>query len=228
MNLDTREVAKFDALAKNWWNPEGPFKTLHQINPLRLSFIEKKVSLEGKKVLDVGCGGGILTEALARAGAQASGIDGAASVIDIARSHAKDAELAIDYHCITVEEFAQTDPKTFDVITCMELLEHVPDPQSVIKSCRELLKPGGIIFFSTLNRTLKSYLLAIIGAEYVMKLLPKGTHDYQKFIRPSELVRWCRDEGFEHFEFEGVHYHPFTNTFSLNSNIDVNYLVSVR
>ncbi len=228
MNLDTREVAKFDALAKDWWNPEGPFKTLHQINPLRLSFIEKKALLEGKKVLDVGCGGGILTEALARSGEHTSGIDGATSVIDIARSHAKDAGLTIDYHCITVEEFAQTDPHTFDVITCMELLEHVPDPQSVIKSCRELLKPGGIIFFSTLNRTLKSYLLAIIGGEYVMKLLPKGTHDYQKFIRPSELVRWCRDEGFEHFEFEGIHYNPFARTFSLDSNIDVNYLVGVR
>lgn len=222
----TEEVNKFNALAQQWWDTQGPLKPLHALNPLRLQFIKEQIDLKGKHVLDVGCGGGILTESLAKTGAHATGIDLASDVLNVAREHANAQQLTIDYQCIAIETFALQHPHTFDAITCMELLEHVPDPQQVISACKQLLKPNGILFLSTLNRNLKSFLLAIIGAEYVLNLVPKGTHEYAKFITPAELSRLLREEDFEVEQIRGLSYNPLTQTFKLSTDCAVNYLLS--
>jgi 2-polyprenyl-6-hydroxyphenyl methylase/3-demethylubiquinone-9 3-methyltransferase len=227
-NVDPTEVAKFDALATSWWDTEGESKPLHEINPLRLSYIKTRSELDGQKAIDVGCGGGILTESLAKNGALATGIDMGEMPLKIAKLHAMEAELNIDYQQLTVEEKAQQAPNSFDVVTCMEMLEHVPDPVSIIKACSDLVKPGGNVFFSTLNRHPKSYLVAVLGAEYLMKMLPKGTHSYQRFIKPSEIASWCRQAGLEVADITGLSYNPFTKTFKLGDDVKVNYLVHCR
>lgn len=223
-NVDTGEIAKFNAIAAQWWDPHGSFKPLHDINPLRLKFIEDHVLLSGKKVLDVGCGGGILAESMSARGAIVTGIDAADDALQAGRQHAAASGLSIDYRRITVEELVQEQTAGFDVITCMEMLEHVPDPQSVIDACARLCKPGGKLFFSTLNRNLKSYLLAILGAEYVLQLIPKGTHRYSEFIKPSELGVWLRKAGLTLMELRGITYNPLLRRYSLTQDVDVNYL----
>jgi len=227
-NVDPNEVAKFEALATSWWDTEGESKPLHQINPLRLSFIKSKCKLSDKAVIDVGCGGGILSEALAKSGGQVSGIDMGKMPLDIAKLHALEAELTIDYQQITVEQKAEQDGEKFDVVTCMEMLEHVPDPVSVIKACSQLVKPGGDVFFSTLNRHPKAYLFAVVGAEYLLNMLPKGTHDYKRFIRPSEMASWCRQAGLEVSDITGLSYNPLTQNYSLGDDVKVNYLMHCR
>lgn len=224
-NVDAAEIAKFEALARRWWDLEGEFRPLHDINPLRLNYIEKRAALVGQKLLDVGCGGGILSEGMSHRGAIVTGIDMGEAPLQVARLHAMESELEIDYIKITVEEYAEAHAGEFDVVTCLEMLEHVPSPESVILSCRKLLKPGGNLFLSTINRNPKAYLSAIIGAEYVLKILPKGTHDFAKLIRPSELARWIRQSGFELVDITGMAFNPLTNRYRLTSNSDVNYLV---
>lgn len=224
-NVDPQEIAKFDALAKNWWDPEGDFKPLHAINPLRLAFIQKFISLNKKNILDVGCGGGILTESMAELGGNVTGIDLAENVLEIARQHAKFKKLSIDYQKIDVETLATQQAEQYDIVTCMELLEHVPEPNKIIAACTQLAKPGGKLFFSTINRNVKAYLFAVVGAEYILKLLPKGTHDYSKFIRPSELADFARAAKLEVKDFAGISYQPFTQKYQLTDNIDVNYLL---
>ena len=225
MNADPSELAKFSALAHRWWDPESEFKPLHQINPLRLDWIDRIAKLAGKSALDVGCGGGILTEAMARRGARVKGIDLAEKALKVAQLHLHESALAVDYEAVSAEDLAARSPGSFDVVTCMELLEHVPDPASTVSACARLARSGGQVFFSTINRNLKSYAFAVIGAEYVLKLLPKGTHDYMKFIRPSELARHCRDAGLEVREIIGMTYNPFTRVYSLGTDTGVNYLV---
>ncbi|NOQ77624.1 MAG: bifunctional 2-polyprenyl-6-hydroxyphenol methylase/3-demethylubiquinol 3-O-methyltransferase UbiG [Methylococcaceae bacterium] len=227
-NVDPNEVAKFEALATSWWDPEGESKPLHEINPLRLNFIESKCKLDGQQVIDVGCGGGILSEVLAKSGGHVTGIDMGKMPLDIAKLHALEAELTIDYQQITAEQKAEQDAEVFDVVTCMEMLEHVPDPVSVIKACSQLVKPGGDVFFSTLNRHPKAYLFAVVGAEYLMNMLPKGTHDYKRFIRPSEMASWCRQAGLEVADITGLSYNPFTKTYALGDDVKVNYLMHCR
>jgi 2-polyprenyl-6-hydroxyphenyl methylase/3-demethylubiquinone-9 3-methyltransferase len=222
-NADPAELKKFGELAHRWWDPRGEFRPLHEINPLRLAWIRELASLEGKDVLDVGCGGGILAEAMARSGARVTGIDLADKPLKVAELHLVESGLAVHYEKISAEEKTRTHSNRFDVVTCMELLEHVPDPASTIGACARLAKPGGRVFFSTLNRNPKSYLFAVIGAEYVLKLLPKGTHDYARFIRPSELARWCREAGLRPLEFKGMTYNPVTQQYRLGDNCDVNY-----
>lgn len=224
-NIDLSEVAKFNAIASDWWNPAGAFKTLHDINPLRLAFMRESLDFTGKKVLDVGCGGGILSESMAKLGAAVTAIDLSENVIQVAQQHAQQENLTIDYKIITVEELAEKKPESFDIITCMELLEHVPDPTSIITACSKLAKPNASLFFSTLNRNLKAYLFAVIGAEYFLKLLPKGTHDYNKFIRPSEFANWARAAGLEVKKLKGLSYHPLQKEYKITDNIDVNYLI---
>ena len=229
MNIDRAELDKFSALAHRWWDPNSEFKPLHQINPLRLGWIERLSSgLVGKRILDIGCGGGILSESMARLGAQVTGIDLAEKPLKVAQLHALDAGVSVDYQAIAAEDLAQTAPASFDVVTCMEMLEHVPDPASTVRACATLVKPGGSVFFSTINRNPKSYLFAVIGAEYVLGLLPKGTHDYQKFIKPSELARYAREAGLESDELLGMSYNPFTQTYKLGTDTDVNYLMAYR
>jgi 2-polyprenyl-6-hydroxyphenyl methylase/3-demethylubiquinone-9 3-methyltransferase len=225
-NIDEQELAKFSALAARWWDPQSEFKPLHDINPLRLAYINQYSGhLAGQAVLDVGCGGGILSESLARQGADVTGIDMGEASLNVAKLHLYESNLKINYRCITVEQLAIEQPDHFDVVTCMEMLEHVPDPASVIEACCRLVKPSGHVFFSTINRTLKSYLLAIIGAEYILKLLPKGTHEYEKFICPTELARWARQIGLDIKAMTGLHYNPLTQTYSLAPGVSVNYLV---
>jgi 2-polyprenyl-6-hydroxyphenyl methylase/3-demethylubiquinone-9 3-methyltransferase len=224
-NIDPVEIKKFEDLASRWWDKQGEFKPLHEMNPLRLNFINHGSPLAGKNVCDVGCGGGILTESMASCGATSSGIDMGKAPLAVARLHAMESELDIDYHQMTAEELASQKPAEFDVITCMEMLEHVPDPSSVIEACATLVKPGGSVYFSTINRNPKSYALAIVGAEYVMKMLPRGTHDFSKFIKPSELDEWARDAGLELVDIKGVNYNPFTSLFSQSQDVDVNYMV---
>ncbi len=224
-NADPLELQKFGDLAHRWWDPTSEFKPLHDINPLRLDWIDRHTTLAGKKVLDVGCGGGILTEAMASRGASVTGIDLSDKPLGVARLHLFDSGLAIDYRKIAVEALAEEAPGSFDAVTCMEMLEHVPDPASVVRACAALVKPGGQVFFSTLNRNPKSYLMAIIGAEYVLRLLPKGTHDYARFLRPSELARFAREAGLQVEELMGMSYNPFKQTYSLGRDTDVNYLV---
>lgn len=223
-NVETAEVNKFADLAHQWWDTQGVFKPLHQLNPLRLHFIDSRASLAGKRVLDVGCGGGILSEAMAKSGATVTGIDMAEKSLQVAELHALEAGVAVSYQCIAVEALAETQPASFDVVTCMEMLEHVPDPASVVRACAALVKPGGHLFFSTLNRNAKAYLMAVIGAEYVLNLLPKGTHDYSKFIKPSELAGWLRANGLELQSQTGISYHPIRKQYALSVDTSVNYL----
>jgi 2-polyprenyl-6-hydroxyphenyl methylase/3-demethylubiquinone-9 3-methyltransferase len=223
-NVDKAEIAKFEALASRWWDPQSEFKPLHDINPLRLAFINDRVGLKGKKVLDVGCGGGILSESMAALGADVTGIDLGEAPLAVAKLHMKESGLKVNYQKISAEDLAAQTPKAFDVVTCLEMLEHVPDPASTIAACQQLVRPGGQIFFSTLNRNPKSFLFAIVGAEYVLNLLPRGTHEYQKFIRPSELERAARAAGLRLRELTGMHYNPITRRYTLGPGVDVNYL----
>jgi 2-polyprenyl-6-hydroxyphenyl methylase/3-demethylubiquinone-9 3-methyltransferase len=225
LNADPRELEKFSALAHRWWDPQSEFRPLHQINPLRLDWVDRIAPLAGKSALDVGCGGGILAEAMAQRGARVKGIDLSDKALKVAQLHSLESRIAVDYEAISAEDLALRSPSSFDVVTCMELLEHVPDPASTVRACARLARPGGRVFFSTINRNLKSYLFAVIGAEYVLKLLPKGTHDYAKFIKPSELARHCRDAGLGVREVVGMTYNPFTRSYALGNDADVNYLV---
>jgi len=225
MNADPHELEKFSALAHRWWDPESEFKPLHRINPLRLDWIDRIAKLSGKSALDIGCGGGILAEAMARRGARVKGIDLSEKALKVAQLHLHESKLAVDYEAISAEDLAARSPGTYDVVTCMELLEHVPDQASTVRACAQLARTGGQVFFSTINRNLKSYVLAVIGAEYVLKLLPKGTHDYAKFIKPSELARHCREAGLGVREIIGMSYHPLTRTYALGRDADVNYLL---
>jgi 2-polyprenyl-6-hydroxyphenyl methylase/3-demethylubiquinone-9 3-methyltransferase len=224
-NIDDTELEKFDAIASGWWDPEGPFRPLHELNPARLRFISERAEIEGASVLDVGCGGGILAEAMARNGGQVTGIDVAPRVLATAKLHLLESGLDIDYREITVEDQAQESPAAFDLVSCMEMLEHVPDPASIIQSVQKLLKPGGNGFFSTLNRTPLAFALGIVGAEYIARLLPRGTHRYDRFIRPSELSAWLREAGLVVRDIVGLHYNPITRTVMLGGNVKVNYLV---
>lgn len=227
LNADPQELAKFGDLAHRWWDPDGEFRPLHQINPLRLEWIAGLAQLPGREVLDVGCGGGILAESMARRGAKVLGIDLSTKPLKVAQLHAMEAGIeGLDYREVAVEQLADERPSSFDVVTCMEMLEHVPEPASVVRACAQLVKPGGRVFFSTLNRNPKSFLFAIVGAEHVLGLLPKGTHEYAKFIRPSELSRFARDAGLEVDHFKGMEYNPLTRRYWLSSNTDVNYLVA--
>ncbi|WP_297451058.1 bifunctional 2-polyprenyl-6-hydroxyphenol methylase/3-demethylubiquinol 3-O-methyltransferase UbiG [Ferrovum sp.] len=228
VNHDPAELAKFSQLAHRWWDPESEFKPLHDLNPHRLSWIGKWGSLSDKQVLDVGCGGGILSESMARLGARVHGIDLAEKPLGVARLHALDSGVPVTYQCISVEDLALAQPHQYDVVTCMEMLEHVPDPASVVQACARLIKPEGFVFFSTLNRNLKSYLFAILGAEYLLRLLPRGTHDHGRFIKPSELSRWARHAHLTVEEIEGVHYHPLTRQYRLGPEPSVNYLMACR
>jgi 2-polyprenyl-6-hydroxyphenyl methylase/3-demethylubiquinone-9 3-methyltransferase len=224
MNVDPDEIAKFEKLAERWWDPHSEFRPLHEINPLRLGFIIDRVGLNGKTVLDIGCGGGILTEAMAAAGAQVTGIDLGDSPLAVAKLHLKESNQHVEYRKIAAEDLAREQPAAFDVVTCMELLEHVPDPASTVRACAQLVKPGGHVFFSTINRNPKAWLFAIVGAEYVLGLLPRGTHDYMKFIKPSELAAWARAAGLNPREFTGMHYNPLSQRYSLGPGVDVNYI----
>ena len=224
MNADQAELDKFSKLAHRWWDPEGEFRPLHDINPLRLEWIARHAALEGAAVLDVGCGGGILTEAMAQRGARVTGIDLSDKALRVAELHLHESKLSIEYLGTSVEDYAASRPETFDVVTCMELLEHVPDPASMVAACARLVRPGGQVFFSTINRNPKSYLFAVVGAEYVLGLLPKGTHDYTRFIKPSELARWSRAAGLQVDELIGMTYNPITRRYRLGADCDVNYL----
>lgn len=224
-NADSAELAKFGALAAQWWDPAGPMGPLHAINPLRMAFIERFEDLQDRKVLDIGCGGGILSEALARAGADTLGIDLAEDALAAAAAHAKPAGLSLQYRAIAAEQLAAEQPGAYEIITCMEMLEHVPDPAAIIGACDKLLAPGGRLYLSTLNRNPKSFVQAIVGAEHLLGLIPKGTHDYARFIRPSELARWCRQAGLEVGAMQGMSYNPLTRTHRLSDDVDVNYLM---
>jgi 2-polyprenyl-6-hydroxyphenyl methylase/3-demethylubiquinone-9 3-methyltransferase len=228
-NVDAQELAKFSELAHRWWDPESEFRPLHQINPLRLEWIDSIASLAGKDVLDVGCGGGLLAEAMAQRGARVLGIDMAAKPLKVAMLHAMESGCAgVDYREISAEALAAESPARYDVVTCMEMLEHVPDPASVVAACARLVKSGGWVFFSTINRNPKSFLFAIVGAEYVLNLLPRGTHEYAKLIRPSELARWCRDAGLQVRHTRGMEYNPLTKRYWLSGDTSVNYLFACQ
>ncbi|WP_439510577.1 bifunctional 2-polyprenyl-6-hydroxyphenol methylase/3-demethylubiquinol 3-O-methyltransferase UbiG [Marinimicrobium koreense] len=228
-NVDAAEVAKFEALASRWWDRESEFKPLHDINPLRANFIDEHSPVAGRKVLDVGCGGGILSEALAQRGAEVTGVDMGEAPLGVARLHAQESGLTIDYRQVTAEALAEQEAGQYDIVTCLEMLEHVPDPASVIRACATLVKPGGHVYFSTINRNPKAYVFAIVGAEYLLKLLPKGTHDYRKFIRPAELSRWMRAASLELKTLTGMTYNPLTKTYKLDPNdVSVNYLLHAR
>ncbi len=229
MNADPQELAKFSELAHRWWDPESEFRPLHQINPLRLAWIDDVVPLKGRIALDVGCGGGILADAMARRGADVLGIDLSGKALKVAQLHAMEAATpSVQYREIAAEALALEQPARYDVVTCMEMLEHVPDPASIVRACADLAKPGGHVFFSTLNRNPKSFLFAIVGAEYVLKLLPRGTHEYARFIRPSELARWCRDAGLEVTATRGMEYSPFTRRYWMSEDTSVNFLFACR
>ena len=227
-NVDQTELAKFGALAARWWDPNSEFKPLHDINPLRLAWIDKRAGLAGKRVIDIGCGGGILAESMARRGADVTGIDLSEKPLNVAKLHLLESGQHVDYQLIAAEEIAKQQPESFDCVTCMEMLEHVPDPLSTVRAAATLTKPGGWIFFSTLNRNPKSFLFAIIGAEYVLNLLPKGTHEYRRFITPAELAAMARSAGLTVSEFIGMTYNPFSKIYALNDDVSVNYIVACR
>ena len=227
-NIDPAEVGKFEELASRWWDSGSEFKPLHDINPLRLNFIDQHARIKGKRVVDVGCGGGILSESMAARGAEVVGIDAGKAPLTVARLHALESGIELDYRQLTAEQLAEEEPESFDVVTCMEMLEHVPDPASVLRACARLVKPDGHIFLSTINRTPKAYAFAIIGAEYLLRMLPKGTHDYQKFIRPSELEAWAREAGLRFEQMTGMTYNPLSRSYRLEDDLDVNYLVHCR
>lgn len=228
-NVDPHEINKFEQMASRWWDRDGDFKPLHDINPLRLKFIMDRVKgLQNKKVLDVGCGGGILTESLAKEGAEVTGIDMGEMPLQVANLHKLESGVTVDYQQSTAEDFAQQHAGKFDIVTCLEMLEHVPDPSSIIEACRRLVKPDGHVFFSTINRNPKSFLFAIVGAEYLLQMLPKGTHDFKKFIRPSELEAWSRPQGLSFNSIEGMHFNPLTKKYWMSSNVDVNYIVHTQ
>lgn len=227
-NLDPSEIDKFSELASRWWDKTSEFKPLHAINPLRLQWLKEHCNLQNQKAIDIGCGGGILTESLALSGAQAKGIDLSKKALQVAKLHALEKGVAVDYEFIGAEDLALREPGLYDVVTCMEMLEHVPDPKSVVQACADLAKPGATLLFSTLNRNPKSYVMAIIGAEYILKLLPRGTHDYAKFIKPSELTSFMREANLEVVDMIGLHYNPIFDRYSLGSNVDVNYMFAAR
>lgn len=227
-NVDNNEVDKFSRLAKNWWNPTGELKTLHQVNPLRLKFIQKHTSLDSKGIIDIGCGGGILTESLVTTNNKVSGLDASNEAIAIAKEHSKENKLDISYINSTIEDFVASENKQFDVVSCMEMLEHVPDPESIIASIAKITKKDGYFFASTLNRNLKSYLLSIVAAEHILKIVPKGTHEYAKFIKPYELIKAAEKYGFKALEITGVHYNPLNDSLKLGKNADVNYIISFK
>jgi 2-polyprenyl-6-hydroxyphenyl methylase / 3-demethylubiquinone-9 3-methyltransferase len=228
-NVDSQELAKFSAMAHRWWDPNSEFRPLHEINPLRLGWIESMSAVKGRRIVDIGCGGGILAESMARKGAVVTGIDLATKPLGVARLHALEAGVPdLDYREISAEDLAAEQPAGFDIVTCMEMLEHVPDPASTVRACAALSKPGGWVFFSTLNRNLKSFAMAIIGAEYVLNLLPRGTHEYARFIRPSELARHCRQAGLDTVSSRGMGYNPLTRRYRLQTDVDVNYLMACR
>lgn len=228
LNLDPREIDKFDGLAQRWWDPDGDFKPLHDINPARLEYIAERVDLDGARVLDIGCGGGILAESMAARGAWVSAIDMAEAPLAVARIHQRISGVDVEYRRGTAEQEAESAPSTYDVVTCLEMLEHVPDPASVVAACARLTRPGGHVFFSTINRNLKSFVMAIVGAEYILRILPRGTHEYEKLIRPSELAGWVRTAGLEVEDLVGMHYSPLTRRTRLGGNVDVNYLMHAR
>jgi 2-polyprenyl-6-hydroxyphenyl methylase/3-demethylubiquinone-9 3-methyltransferase len=223
-NVDHAEISKFEELASRWWDPQSEFKPLHDINPLRLDYIDQRAAIRGKRVLDVGCGGGILAESMALRGAEVTGIDMGEAPLEVARLHMLESGAKLEYRQITAESLAAEMPGQFDVVTCMEMLEHVPDPGSVIAACAALVKPGGQLFFSTINRNPKAYLFAVVGAEYLLRMLPRGTHDFSKFIRPSELEQWSRAAGVELRELTGMVYNPFSRQYTLGRDLDVNYM----
>ncbi len=225
LNIDPQEISKFEELASRWWDPHSEFKPLHDINPLRLDFIDQRAMLAGKNVVDVGCGGGILSESMAQRGANVTGIDMGEAPLSVARLHQLESGVKVDYRQITAEELAAERPQAYDVVTCLEMLEHVPDPASVIRACAGLVKPDGHVFFSTINRNPKAWMFAIVGAEYLLKLLPKGTHDYSKFIKPSELENWIRQADLSLRELTGMSYNPLSQTYSLGHDVSVNYLM---
>lgn len=228
-NVDAAEIAKFEALASRWWDKDSEFKPLHDINPLRVNFIDQLANLAEKNVVDIGCGGGILSESMALRGARVTGIDMGATPLKVARLHGLESGVDVNYRQMTAEELAEENPASFDVVTCLEMLEHVPDPSSIVKACAKLVKPGGQVFFSTLNRNPKSFLMAIVGAEYLLNLVPKGTHEHQRFIRPSELATWCREAGLSLGKMTGLTYNPLTQQYSLNDqDVDVNYLLQTH
>ena len=227
-NADPGELGKFDALASRFWDTRGEFRPLHLLNPVRARFVAERASLAGSRVLDVGCGGGLLAEALARAGARVTAIDLAPGMIEVARLHAMEQKLDIDYRVVAAEAVAAAEPGGFDVVTCMEMLEHVPDPAQMVATLGKLVRPGGAIFVSTLNRNLKSFLLAIVGAEYILNLIPKGTHEYDRLIRPNELARWARAADLAVRELAGIEFNPFTEHCTLSRNVDVNYLAHLE
>ncbi len=224
-NVDASEIGKFDALAERWWDPDGEFGPLHAINPLRLDYVNERAPLQDRRVVDVGCGGGLLAEAMALRGAHVTGIDMGEAALGVARRHAEKSGVEVDYRATTAEALADEAAGEFDIVTCLEMLEHVPDPSRVVAACRRLLKPGGQAFFSTINRNPKSWLFAIVGAEYVLGLLPRGTHDYGRFIRPSELEAWAREAALTLRDITGMQYNPLTRVYSLGDDVDVNYLM---
>ncbi len=227
-NVHAHEIHKFGSLAERWWDPQGEFKTLHDINPLRIGYIREFIDVNQQKIVDVGCGGGILSEGLAEIGADVTGIDLSEELIDIADLHGLESGIKVNYQKISAEALAEQQASAFDHVTCMEMLEHVPDPSSIVAACAQMVKPGGYVFFSTLNRKPKAYLLAILGAEYILKMLPKGTHDYKTFIKPSELSQWARQADLEMCGIIGIEYNPFNKRFSLGKNIDVNYIAAYQ
>ncbi|RHW77100.1 bifunctional 2-polyprenyl-6-hydroxyphenol methylase/3-demethylubiquinol 3-O-methyltransferase UbiG [Colwellia sp. RSH04] len=236
-NVNPKEIEKFESVAHQWWDLNGDFKPLHQINPLRVQFINQHIAehqeykqngIFDKQVIDVGCGGGILSESLAKLGAKVTGIDMGTEPLNVAKLHALESQLTINYEKTTVEDKANDNAGYFDIVTCMEMLEHVPDPSSVVASCSKLVKPGGLVFFSTLNKSIKSYLLAILAAEKVLKLVPEGTHDHDKFIRPSQLISWAEHSGLKCIDTSGIHYNPITENHTLTSSLDVNYIICCR
>jgi len=227
-NADPHELNKFGDLAHRWWDPNSEFKPLHDINPLRLGWIDRHCGLKGKKVIDVGCGGGLLSEGMAALGANVTGIDLGDKALGVAKLHLLESGLKVDYRHIAAEDMAQAEPASFDVVTCLEMLEHVPDPASIVRACAQMAKPGGTVFFSTISRNPKAYLFAVIGAEYILNMLPRGTHDYARFLRPAELARLCREAGLSVAEIVGMSFNPLARTYSLGSDTSVNYLIRAR